>query len=223
MIAGGLNFGPSPSSTTIIQIELSKNTNSLIFKHNKIKWNIHIKQEEEETIYKDIETIQNQWFHWFQQKWSNQIESNQQQTIRNMFQTQIHTNILLIFEIWMKLIVIWWYSFFFVVYCGESTDLQSPKECDGGSGCNKTTCQCERELGYIPLNPIQSFCFGCGNGLFLVSCLLLHFIFHLNVKLFDCLKFHILYLFCLFVWLFYCIFVWWIDWLLQNWWKNMWE
>jgi hypothetical protein len=78
MIAGELNFGPSPSSTTIIQIELSKNTNSLIFKHNKIKWNIHIKQQgEEETIYKDIETIQNQSFHWFQQKWSNQIESNQ--------------------------------------------------------------------------------------------------------------------------------------------------
>jgi hypothetical protein len=35
---------------------------------------------------------------------------------------------------------------------------------------------------------VEMVCF-----LFIVA---FHFIFHLNVKLFDCLKFHILYLFC---------------------------
>jgi hypothetical protein len=53
-----------------------------------------------------------------------------------------------------------------LIYCGESNDLEIPKECDGGAGCNATTCECERTEGYTPLIPIESYCFGCGNGIY---------------------------------------------------------
>jgi hypothetical protein len=52
-----------------------------------------------------------------------------------------------------------------LIYCGQSTALEPPKECDGGAGCNETTCQCNGALGYTPLIPIQPYCYGCGNGL----------------------------------------------------------
>jgi hypothetical protein len=53
-----------------------------------------------------------------------------------------------------------------LIYCGESSDLEIPKECDGGAGCNETSCECDSTHGYIPLIPIQPYCFGCGNEIY---------------------------------------------------------
>jgi hypothetical protein len=53
-----------------------------------------------------------------------------------------------------------------LIYCGNSNDLETPKECDGGAGCNETTCLCDRTHGYTPLIPIQPYCFGCGNEIY---------------------------------------------------------